>query len=105
MSASQDESYALRNSFPVLAKLAQALLSLRGKAIIETTATLNGRAPAGNELRFLQVVQVGIDTTLAKTQRILGLLLNGPDQFIAVHLPAGQKIEQQQLRQTIEKTR
>jgi hypothetical protein len=92
------------DAFPFRTEFRQAFLTARSEAVIIATPAIDFLPPAAHTFFGFQVVKVGIDAPLSKSERIAGLEADLLDDLIPVHLATGQEAENQQLWHAVEET-
>jgi len=72
---------------------------------MNSTAPVDFRSTAGDELFAFEMVEVRINAAFAKGNVLFGLELNGFYDFVAIHLLSGEEFQHEQFRDTVEKGR
>src|ERR1700677_1306197 len=101
MFALDQKRNARGDAAPIRAQFLEALVAAPGQAVIIPAAAPDILAMAADQFFLLEVMQTGIDAALAKGQRFPGFRLNGFDDFVTVHLAAGEELEDEHFRHAI----
>ena len=105
MLASKKHFDACGDTVPIRRHRCQALVAAQGQAVIVAAAALDLLAAARDEFFLLQGMQRRINAPFAKGEMPAGFGFDGADDFVAIHLAAGEQFEQEQFRHAVEEIR